>query len=155
MVGDHTFHLHNWSLVVSLFIIQSCINMWHAPSHIIDYGRLLDVVDPPTVMLHIWAFSQQMFFSTTLTFQGFFLWVISLTWGRSKGFISTLRGEILLVYTFSRKNHLRTLPIVLKYWGFKPLFLESWTTFFLPVLVWLCLVLELLIAIPCLPNSVF
>jgi hypothetical protein len=87
--------------------------MWHAPSHIIDCSIFLDVVSSPTILLSVWQIPQQMFFSTTPTFQGFSLWVISISWGFSKRFISTLGGEILLVHTSSRKARPRTLPVVL------------------------------------------
>ena len=91
MVGNNTFHLHHLSLVVNLSIIQSCINLWHAPSHISDCGSLLDVVDPPIVLLPMWTVPQHMFVSMAPTFQGFSLCVVNLTWGYSKGFSSTLK----------------------------------------------------------------
>ena len=68
MVGDRTFQLHYGSLVVDLIIVQGCIDSWHAPSHIIDGGRFLDIVDPLIVLLSVWALPQSMILSTTPTF---------------------------------------------------------------------------------------
>ena len=155
MVDDHTFHLHHSSLVVGLFIIHGCINPWHDPSHIINYGRFLDVVDSPIVLLFMWAIPQHIFFSTTPTFQGFSLWVINLSWGRSRRFISALGGEIMLVYTSGWEDHPWVLFTVFKSWGFEPLFLKSRTILLFPTFARFCLMPKLFITISCLSDSVF
>ena len=123
MVANNTFHPHHWSLVVGLSIIQGCINLWHAPSHIIDCGNLLEVVDPPIVMFAIWASTDVLLHNPNISRVLFC--VISLTWGCSNRFISTIRGGILMIHTFSRKAHLKSFPRVLKSWGFKALLFKS------------------------------
>jgi len=155
MVGNHTFHLHHWRLVFGFFIIHDCINPWNYPRCIINCGSFLDFVYSPNVLLSMREIPQQMLFSATPKFQGFSLWVISLSWGWYKRFISTLVGEILLIHTSSTKYYPRTLPIVLRSWGFKPLLIESWTTLLFLVLVRFCLLLELFIIVPCLPDNIF
>jgi hypothetical protein len=136
-------------------IIQGCINFWQAPSHIIDCGSLLDVVDPHRVLLPMWIVPRHMFLSTTPTFQGFSLCVVSITWIFSEWFISTLGWKILLIHTSGRKDHPRALTRVLKFRGFKPLLLESRIVFLLPFFMGFCLTLESIIEIPCFSNSIF
>jgi hypothetical protein len=68
MVGDHTFQLLYRSLVVGLIIVQGCIDLWHDPSHIIDGGSFLDIVDLLIVLFCLWVVPQSMILSTTPAF---------------------------------------------------------------------------------------
>jgi hypothetical protein len=54
MVDDHTFHLHYFSLVFDLIIVQGCIDSWHDPSRIIEDGCFLDNVYSLTILLSVW-----------------------------------------------------------------------------------------------------
>ena len=154
MVVNHTFYFNYWSLVVGLVIIQGYINLWHTPGHIIDGSSFLDVINPLTILLSVWAVSQEMFFSATPAFQRFSLWVISLHWYGSRSFISTQGGKILVVHTPGWEAHSWVLLIVLKSWGFNSPFLKSWTILLFPSFVRFFSMPKLFMTIGFLSNSI-
>ena len=138
-----------------MVIIQGCINMWHTPCHIIDFGSFLNVINFLTVLFSVWTVSQEILFSATPTFQRFSLWVISLHWYGSKKFISAQGGKVLLVYALGWKDLPWVLLIVLKSWGFNPLFLKYQTILLFSSFARFCSMSELFMTIGCLSDSAF
>ena len=155
MVEYHTFYFYHWSLVVSLVIIQGCIDLWHTPCHIIDHSIFLHVINFPTVWLSEWTISPEMISPAIRAFQRFSTWVVSLYRYKSRGFISIHLGKVLLKYTPGWEVHSVVLLVVFKSRGFAPFLLKFRTILLFPVSTGLCPMSILLMTICCLSYSIF